>query len=52
MHLFVAKLLSTFYHRNNLQQRLSPPKHTNDDTANLLRTQRINFGTTCDHIVV
>jgi len=41
MHFFVAEV--TFYRRNDLHLRLSPPKPTSDDPANLLRTQRINF---------
>jgi len=33
----------TFCRRNDLHLRLSPPKPTSDDSASLLRTQRINF---------
>jgi len=31
----------TFYHRNDLHQRPTP---TSNESADLLRTQRINFG--------
>jgi len=40
----------TFYRRNDLHQRLSPPKPTSDNSANLLRTQRINFSMRPQHV--